>query len=76
VQWRALAKDGAELPRHLQTMRAASLTAGPGETMDFEYRPMVPGLLRLDVGQRTGVWKTQLPIRVTAPSAPASAPAR
>jgi hypothetical protein len=73
VQWRALAKDGAELPRHLQTMRAASLLAGPGETMDFEYRPMVPGLLRLDVAQRSGVWKIQLPVRVMASSAPASA---
>jgi FtsP/CotA-like multicopper oxidase with cupredoxin domain len=76
VHWRALAKDGAELPRHLQTMRTAALMAGPGETMDFEYRPMVPGLLVLDVAQRTGAWKIQLPIRVTAPSAPASARAR
>lgn len=64
VRWRALAKDGAELPRHLQTTRPASLIAGPGETMDFEYRPIVPGVLRLDVAQRTGAWKTQLPIRV------------
>ena len=64
VHWRALAKDGAELPPHRQTIRAADLIAGPGETMDFEYRPAAPGMLRLLVMQRTGVWKTELPIRV------------
>jgi FtsP/CotA-like multicopper oxidase with cupredoxin domain len=63
-EWRALAKDGAELPSHLKTTRAATFIAGPGETMDFEYRPSAPGLLSLDVGQRTGEWKTALPIRV------------
>jgi len=66
VQWRALAKDGAELPAHLQTVRPARLVVGPGETMDFEYRPMMPGLLELDIEQRTGVWKTHLPIRVVS----------
>ena len=65
-QWRALAKDGAELPSHLQTSRAAMFVAGPGETMDFEYRPSAAGLLSLDVGQRTGEWKTALPILVEA----------
>ena len=66
VEWRALAKDGAELPGHLQTIRPARLLAGPGETMDFEYRPATPGLMELDVEQRTGVWKTHLPIRVVS----------
>jgi hypothetical protein len=32
--------------------------------MDFEYRPTAPGLLRLEVAQRTGLWKTELPVRV------------
>ena len=63
-QWTPLAKDGAELPRSAQVMRQATLLAGPGETMDFEYVPKTPGLLRLEVEQRTGVWKTALPIRV------------
>jgi FtsP/CotA-like multicopper oxidase with cupredoxin domain len=67
VRWRALAKDGAELPPHLQTARPATLLAGPGETMDFEYRPAVAGLLRLDVGQWQGAWKTHLPILVERP---------
>jgi FtsP/CotA-like multicopper oxidase with cupredoxin domain len=64
VEWRALAKDGAELPARLQTMRPATLLAGPGETMDFEYRPTAPGVLQLDVAQWKGAWKTRLPIRV------------
>lgn len=65
VNWRAMAKDGAELPPHRQTFRPADLIAGPGETMDFEYRPAAPGMLRLEVMQRTGVWTMPpLPIRV------------
>jgi manganese oxidase len=64
VRWRPLAKDGAELPAHLQTVRPAALRAGPGVTMDFEYRPTAPGLLRLDVAQRTGAWKTHVAIKV------------
>ena len=64
LSWRALAKDGAELPPHRQTVRPSELIAGPGETFDFEYRPAVPGLLRLLVMQRTGIWRTEMPIRV------------
>jgi hypothetical protein len=45
-------------------MRRAEFIAGPGETMDFEYRPTAPGMLRLMVAQRTGIWKVELPIRV------------
>lgn len=64
VKWKPLAKDGAELPRAKQVMRNAGFLAGPGETMDFEFTPTVPGLLRLEVEQRQGAWKTELPIRV------------
>ena len=64
MQWKALAKDGAELPRAKQVMRPAGLLAGPGETMDFEFVPTAPGLLRLEVEQRQFLWKTELPIRV------------
>jgi FtsP/CotA-like multicopper oxidase with cupredoxin domain len=65
LSWRALAKDGAELPPHRQTVRAADFIAGPGETFDFEYRALAPGLIRLEVMQRTGVWKmAPLPIRI------------
>jgi FtsP/CotA-like multicopper oxidase with cupredoxin domain len=66
VHWRALAKDGAELPPHRQTVGPARLLTGPGETMDFEYQPTAPGLMRLDVQQRTNAWRTHLPIKVEA----------
>ena len=66
VRWRALAKDGAELPAHRRTTRLASLVAGPGETMDFEYQPGEPGVMRLEVAQRTNEWRTHLPMKVEA----------
>jgi FtsP/CotA-like multicopper oxidase with cupredoxin domain len=56
VHWRALAKDGAELPASAQLFHSAAFITGPGQTMDFEYRPTAPGLMRLDVEQRTGSW--------------------
>jgi FtsP/CotA-like multicopper oxidase with cupredoxin domain len=64
VHWRALAKDGAELPASAKLLHTAAFITGPGQTMDFEYRPTAPGLMRLDVEQRTGSWKTHLPIRI------------
>jgi FtsP/CotA-like multicopper oxidase with cupredoxin domain len=64
VHWRALAKDGAELPRSAQLFHSAAFVTGAGQTMDFEYRPTAPGLMRLEVAQRTGLWKTHLPIRI------------
>ena len=64
VHWQALAKDGAELPTKQQIMQSAMLISGPGQTRDFMYRPSAPGLMRLDVEQRTGAWKTHLPIAI------------
>ena len=64
VQWKPLAKDGAELPLARQVMRESWLLAGPGETMDYEFTPTAPGLLRLEVEQRQGIFKNHLPIRV------------
>jgi FtsP/CotA-like multicopper oxidase with cupredoxin domain len=64
VHWRALAQDGAELAPRAQVVRSAEFIGGPGQTMDFEYRPTTPGVMRLEVQQRQGIWKLQLPIRV------------
>lgn len=41
VTWRALAKDGADLPPALQREVPAQLHAGAGETLDFEWTPQV-----------------------------------
>jgi FtsP/CotA-like multicopper oxidase with cupredoxin domain len=49
VQWRAISKDGAELPPIQATARAASQQLSVGETYDFEYRPAAPAELRLEV---------------------------
>ena len=39
VTWRAIAKDGANLPDRMATARSATLHIAPGETYDFEITP-------------------------------------
>ena len=48
VTWRALAKDGADLPAALATLRAAEVDLSPGETWDFAYAAEDRGKLRLE----------------------------
>jgi hypothetical protein len=48
VPWRALAKDGADLPPAQRRVEPARLHAGPGETLDFEWAP-APGTYTLRV---------------------------
>lgn len=40
VRWRALAKDGADLPAALATERPARQLVSVGETYDFEFTPL------------------------------------
>ena len=47
VRWRAVAKDGADLPPEQALVRPARLTIGVGEAYDFELMPESPGELRL-----------------------------
>jgi hypothetical protein len=49
VVWRALAKDGADLPSDAEGPRPAELMISPGETYDFEIQPEQPGEWRLEV---------------------------
>jgi FtsP/CotA-like multicopper oxidase with cupredoxin domain len=49
VSWRAIAKDGADLPAQLATAGKAELEIFPGETYDFEFDADAPGDLRLEV---------------------------
>lgn len=49
AQWRALAKDGADLPAPQAVMQSAQQLTFAGETYDFEYRPEAPGTVRLGV---------------------------
>jgi manganese oxidase len=47
VRWRAVAKDGADLPPEQVRWRPARLTIGVGEAYDFELTPESAGDLRL-----------------------------
>ncbi len=66
VNWRPMAKDGADLPAALQRPHLARQTIGVGETYDFEYVPSHRGLLRLELRANGGLRRliTRVPIRV------------
>jgi FtsP/CotA-like multicopper oxidase with cupredoxin domain len=49
VMWRAIAKDGADLPISQATERPARQTVSVGETYDFEFEPRSAAELRLEV---------------------------
>jgi len=49
VQWRARAKDGADLPDALRVMQPATQLVSVGETYDFEFTPPAPGQYELRV---------------------------
>jgi FtsP/CotA-like multicopper oxidase with cupredoxin domain len=76
LRWRALAKDGADLPPRQATTRPATLLTGPGETADFEFTPTLPGELRLEATTQTPpAWSVHVPIHVrTAPGGSSSTP--
>ena len=48
-QWRAVAKDGADLPSSQAVVKEARQSTLPGETYDFEYQPEHAGVLKLEV---------------------------
>lgn len=64
ARWRAIAKDGADLPSSLATMRPAHLEMGPGETSDFEFTPTEPGVWRIEVRTVETGWYIPLTVIV------------
>jgi FtsP/CotA-like multicopper oxidase with cupredoxin domain len=64
TSWRALAKDGMDLPPARATTRPALQQMGNGETYDFEFTPSTPGSMRLTVTAAGGQPLAALPIRV------------
>jgi FtsP/CotA-like multicopper oxidase with cupredoxin domain len=65
VSWQPLAKDGFDLPVAQRGSRPARQRVGMGETYDFEYTPLQPGILRLEVrGVNDQLLKIRVPIRV------------
>jgi FtsP/CotA-like multicopper oxidase with cupredoxin domain len=63
-EWRALAKDGMELPADQATTGPSEVQMGNGETYDFEFVPANPGDLRLDIANAQGILLASMPIRV------------
>jgi len=64
VDWRALAKDGADLPDDAKVVRPARKTITIGETYDFEVTPRAPGAMRLEVRTAAGVLIATMPLLV------------
>ena len=60
VQWRPIAKDGADLPAAKRELRPAAQLANVGETYDFEFTPTTPGDYFLEMVRATGVVNRQL----------------
>ena len=66
ARWRAVAKDGADIPVALATMRPAYVVMGPGETSDFEFTPARVGTWRIDVATTDPGWHIALEVIVEA----------
>jgi FtsP/CotA-like multicopper oxidase with cupredoxin domain len=64
VEWRAVAKDGADLPPSLATIRPARLGTMPGEIYDFAFTPDAPGELVLAFGKDEPETFTRVAVRV------------
>ena len=55
VTWRAIAKDGMDLPTDQATVRPAMQQSGNGEAYDFEFTPTAPGDLRFTMSSGVGL---------------------
>ena len=66
VQWRPVAKDGADLPEHARTPRRARQIVSMGETYDFEYVPSGPGRMLIEIrgAAPQGRLLARVPVRV------------
>lgn len=64
LSWRAVAKDGMDLPTERATMGRAVQMLGNGETYDFEFTPRGPGAFHVTVSTGVGVLLATMPVRV------------
>jgi len=66
VQWRQLAKDGANLPASATGSRRAQQIVSIGETYDFQYTPARPGNLRIEIRAAgpAGALLARVPVKV------------
>jgi len=71
LTWRAIAKDGMDLPADQVSDRASEVQMGNGETYDFDFVPGERGDLHLDIITAVGIPLTSMPIRVVNSTPPA-----
>jgi hypothetical protein len=64
LKWRALAKDGRDLPDTQAVEGASEIQMGNGETYDFDFVPSTAGDIRLDVTSAAGLLLVSMPIHV------------
>jgi FtsP/CotA-like multicopper oxidase with cupredoxin domain len=64
LTWRAIAKDGMDLPPDQATERAAEQQVGNGETYDFEFVPTAEGENLIDVRGAGGALLASMPVHV------------
>ena len=64
LEWRAIAKDGADLPAELATVGPATQQMGNGETYDFEFVPGQAGPIRITISAANGPLLAEMPIEV------------
>ena len=64
LSWRALAKDGMDLPADQATSGPSTVQMGNGETYDFEFVPPAPGAIRIQVANGAGDLLVSMPVHV------------
>ena len=64
VQWRALARDGYEMPAAQQRVGPARITGWAGQTYDFDILPSAPGQYLLVAGDpKKPQWQQRIEVR-------------
>jgi manganese oxidase len=63
IMWKAVAKDGADLPASQSTMQPATLLFGSGEIYDFLYTPAKTEELKVRYGQRPYIVNVAVHVR-------------
>ena len=64
LAWRAIAKDGMDLPPDQAQTGPSEIQMGNGETYHFEFSPNAAGDLRLDISSAAGVLLATMPVHV------------
>ena len=64
LTWRAVAKDGMDLPADQALVGPSAIQMGNGETYDFEFTPEAAGDLRVEVTTGTGDLLVSMPVHV------------